>query len=257
MDTEPTTPTVLLSATLDTLRKAMEPESPCRIPADDALFFLWWCIDQQENLSADLAVLDENILYPLIEILSSLSAFSPDSQTRFLAFRLVATLVREHTGTSVAGQTLQFTLVKDLLSGSATPAFRTACIEIAKDVLIDQLERSEREPEYESIFLSARCMKELGPIVLAFDPPTLFEQEEVSPEQFVEDSQSDVLQKLNWYYFMLERDRDNKTGIRSTQLMQQANETFLTPLRSKLRSLGSSLSFLELRWLDQQTKRWD
>jgi len=66
-------PTFLLSTTLETIRRSLQPQTAYRLADDDILFFLWWCIQQQKD-SGDLeAGLEESKLYSLVEVNYSLS----------------------------------------------------------------------------------------------------------------------------------------------------------------------------------------
>jgi hypothetical protein len=65
-------PTFLLSTTLETIRRSLQPQTAYRLADDDILFFLWWCIQQQKD-SGDLeAGLEESKLYSLVEVNYSL-----------------------------------------------------------------------------------------------------------------------------------------------------------------------------------------
>ncbi|GAA5825274.1 hypothetical protein JCM5353_005935 [Sporobolomyces roseus] len=242
LDPSPERQRFLLSSVLDTISKSLDPGCPYKIAEDDILYYLWWCVSQPKTEEGVEEGYDEDILYSLIPILSSLSAFSPNPQTRFLSFQLLTTLVLSHTGTSPASEVTQLELLKDLISEEGTPSFKTACIGIVKEVLRGKFEKVDQDPEHHSIFLSNQCIEELGPLLLRFDPPRLLDNEELKPEVFVEENSRDVLQKLNWYYFVLQRDVKNKTGTRSPSSINTIDEHFILPLRSTLS-----------KWLDSAT----
>ncbi|GAA6023911.1 hypothetical protein JCM11491_002691 [Sporobolomyces phaffii] len=237
LDDSPATPSFLLSATLETVRRSLLPHTAYRLAEDDVLFFVWWCVDQQEKLG-DLAAagLGEETLYPLIEVTSSLAALSPNPKTRFLAFRLLATLVLHHCGTSTAAEVTQLALLKDLVTESATPAFRAACIGIVREVLDLKFETNSGSTT--SIFLSGALLDELEPALLRHAPRNLFEPG-ISPEAFLEEHERAVSQKLNFCFFLLTRDRENKTGVRSSSTLERIKVNLIDPL-------GTYLS----RWLD-------
>jgi hypothetical protein len=184
------------------------------------------------------------------QVLSSLSALSPNSQTRFLSFRLLATIVLKHTGTSRAAEVIQLALLKDLLTENGTPSFRTACIGIVKEVLNAKFENLQKvsflffsactsagtddlaqsqDSNFKSILLTSEFLDELGSTLLRFDPPTLFDDGEISPEQFVEEHQRDVSQKLNFYFFLVTKDQSNEVRRFHAFLVVRSRAHFLFP----------------------------
>ncbi|GAA5976314.1 hypothetical protein JCM5350_001418 [Sporobolomyces pararoseus] len=258
-------PSFLLSATLDTIRRSLEPQTAYRLSEDDILFFLWWCIDQEKKVGNGELGFDANSLYPLIEISSSLAALSPEPRTRFLAFRLLSTLVLEHCGTSPSSENLQLALLKQLLTQEdSIPSFRTACVGIAKEVLDAKFEDYQNgTTTTPGLFLSPQFINDLGPVLLRFDPPSLAETA-MSAEEFVEQHQRDVSQKLNFYYFLLTRDKENMTGARTLATLAHTQQQFLDPLRLLLSTwldhgstkLDPSIS-LELELLETSLSRVD
>ncbi|GAA5912032.1 uncharacterized protein JCM6883_007085 [Sporobolomyces salmoneus] len=229
----PATPTFLLSATLETIKRSLQPQTAYKIAEGDILFFLWWCIDQQAKSESQGAGFEENLLYSLVEVLSSLSALSPNPQTRFLAFRLLSRVILdlEQTGTPAQAEATQLALLKELLTDeNATPSFKTACIEIVKELIDSKLSQG---PTRTPILGTPRFLEEFESILFRFSPPDLLDTP-ISPQDFVEQHQRDVAQKLNFYYFLLTRDQENRTGIRSPLRINTTQNDFLDPLRRQL-----------------------
>ncbi|GAA5883155.1 hypothetical protein JCM16303_006117 [Sporobolomyces ruberrimus] len=229
------TPSFLLSAVLGTIQSSYGPFSPYKLAEDDILFFLWWCVDQQTKSEEEMAAgFEADAMFELVHVLTLLSAASPNPQTRFLAFRLLSTLVLDHTGASPGSDSVQMPLLKNLLTHIGTPATKTACLEIVKEVLARKLDESEKDPDFVSLFLTPDFIEEFGPIILRGVPPDIFKT--LSPDTFLAQFERDVSQKLNLYYFLLTRDKENKTGIRSTSTLQDTKEQFLDPLKKQLSS---------------------
>ncbi|GAA6063062.1 hypothetical protein JCM10212_003007 [Sporobolomyces blumeae] len=205
------------------------------IADDEVLFWLWWCLERREDglVSEQDDGLETDVLYPIIEIASSIAALSPFPRTRFLAFQLLTHLVRSHTGRATpSNEALQLDLLRELVTTYGTPSFQTACIGIVKDVLADKLERADKNPSSRSLFLSTRLVDEFGPVLLRAHCEAPLS--EVPLETFLRNHQRGIVQRLNWYYFVLERDCMNKTGIRSASTTNATESAFLSPLRTRV-----------------------
>ncbi|GAA5948335.1 hypothetical protein JCM3765_001376 [Sporobolomyces pararoseus] len=264
-DSTDSAPSFLLSAALDTIRRSLQPQTAYRLAEDDILFFLWWCVHQEKRVGVREEGLDVNLLYPLLEVCSSLSALSPEPRTRFLAFRLLSTLVLEHCGISPSSESVQLALLKELLTQeNSTPSFRTACIGVVKEVLDAKFEAYQKGTIHApGLFLCPQFINDLGTILLRPDPPSLFETT-ISAEEFFEHHQRDISQKLNFYYYLLTRDKENMTGIRASDALDLTQERFLDPLHAQLSKwlnanatkLDPSIS-LELELLETSLTRVD
>lgn len=119
--------------------------------------------------------------------------------------------------------------------------------------LTDEAHGEIQDPKFESIFLSNQCIEHLGPLLLRFDPPNLLNKEELKAEEFVEDKSKDVMQKLNWYYFMLQRDVKNKVcsfsslpSKRSLTSPPYHRPVFVHPLPSNRQTRPSSALYAQL-----------
>lgn len=120
----------------------------------EALFWAWWCVEGAIRGPGSTGVAEE-VLFPLIEVcpgfslslfhfkatltpaqpaqlLSTVSALSPDPATRFLAFRLLSTLVIDGT----AQEETQLMLLKDLVDDCPFEAMRVAALGLLQEVLL-------------------------------------------------------------------------------------------------------------------------
>ncbi|GAA5986598.1 hypothetical protein JCM11641_005162 [Rhodosporidiobolus odoratus] len=235
---------------------------PVKVAEDEMLLWMWWCVDKQ--IESGMGGFEEDVLFPLIEILSTLASLSPSAQTRFLAFRLVSRVVLKCVGSAGDGkgtdESTQLVLVKSLLTETPFPPLRVAAVGLVKEVLdekFQELEETSPPPPSSSLslFLTPLFLSELGPLLFCLDPPTTTASEtepgpdssttiaKLDPIEFVEQRFSVVMERLKLYYFVLLRDRRDQTGIATPSALTTYESTFLSPLRSSLHEwLAASLS---------------
>ncbi|GAA5900067.1 hypothetical protein JCM5296_002046 [Sporobolomyces johnsonii] len=235
-------PNDLLSTTMGLIRAPFQGEVAVQLGEDETLFWMWWCVEKQLQLTLDEGV-EETVLFPLVEILSSLSALSPVPQTRWLAFRLLSHLVVNGVGSpSYPGsEQTQLVLLKELVEECTFDPLRVAAVGLVKEVMMDKFQRAASDPAFTSLFLSPLFFQELAPTLFRFDPSDLLTNRlnDLSAEEFAEKHHRGVVQKLGLCYFLLVRDRENKTGIHSPSSLASTETYFLAPLRAQL-----------ARWLD-------
>lgn len=194
----------VLSATLETILRSLNPNGAHILAADDVLFLLSWTIkDHSKRVKVEQGGrvvapprggFEPRLVVPLVKvssslhelggkrtngfwggenpltfsltrtkkILSHLSALSPNDRIRFVAFRLLSTVVIEYCGggdvlhgssssspsEDEEEEATRLALVKSLVSkddhdddedGVSTPALRTASIAIVKELFDDML----------------------------------------------------------------------------------------------------------------------
>ncbi|GAA5847232.1 hypothetical protein JCM3766R1_005553 [Sporobolomyces carnicolor] len=280
----------VLSATLETILRSLNPNGAHILAADDVLFLLSWTIkDHSKRVKVEQGGrvvapprggFEPRLVVPLVKILSHLSALSPNDRIRFVAFRLLSTVVIEYCGGGDAlhgssssspsedeeEEATRLALVKSLVSkddhdddedGVSTPALRTASIAIVKELFDDMLgsletnSRSKRQAvdnvHLDELSRSSRpelWFRQLEPILFRLDDPSFAVRtsSNAAAADFIELGQHrDVSQKLNLYLFLLTRDRLDQTGVRSASSMRSIRNRFLEPLQKRLTIwLGSS-----------------
>ncbi|GAA5921093.1 hypothetical protein JCM3775_004088 [Rhodotorula graminis] len=217
----------LLAESLDVLRAA-QADPPLRLAEDEAMCWLWWCVEQQLELEKPYNV---DLLFDLVEIVTPLASLSTDPQTRFLAFRLLTRLVTTADGDTVDGEATQVNLLEQLVVDCPAPSLRAASVGIVKEVLLQKL---DLPPSSTSLFLSGTFFSSpLGNALLDLDPSGLA-VDALEPSAFVEQHRAGVMERLSLLFVLLKRDQQNRTGIADPSALANLRRRLLGPLRAQL-----------------------
>jgi hypothetical protein len=187
------------------------------------------------------------VVSPLAEVLPSLASIHPDPSTRFLAYRLLAMLLK------LAPPSIHFDILKDLASESEFPQMRTAAIGLVKEAVLESISRASLAST-SNPFVSPRFMKTFSPILFRPSPPDLFSSNP-SLAEFQDSSEPPRLaESIGLLYVLLRRDAENlvrvifditiapylfthQTGIHDE--FETVNSRLLKPIRSFLSSIQS------------------
>ncbi|GAA5837003.1 hypothetical protein JCM9279_007729 [Rhodotorula babjevae] len=217
----------LLVATLDIIR-ARQSDPLLRVADDETLFWLWWCVEQQLELEEPFG---NDLLFDLVEVVTPLASLSPNPQTRFLAFRLLARLVTTADGDTIAGEATQVNLLEQLVVDCPAPSLRAASVGLVKEVLLSKL---ELPPASSSLFLDGSFFSSpLGDALLLFDPPDVT-LDTLEATEFVEQHRAGVMERLSLLFVLLKRDQQNRTGIADPPVLANLRSRSLGPLRAQL-----------------------
>ncbi|PWN17908.1 hypothetical protein BCV69DRAFT_295575 [Microstroma glucosiphilum] len=104
---------------------------------DCALLYTMWCL---ECVSPGAAV-EEKVLLPLVQLLSTHAALSPLPSSRHIAFTLLRTLLLEHT----PDRQTQLDLFRDLIAESPFPQLKSASVAILRELVQSSRERETSE----------------------------------------------------------------------------------------------------------------
>ncbi|GAA6057076.1 hypothetical protein JCM3770_001446 [Rhodotorula araucariae] len=223
-------PDSLLSKTLGVLRTRQT--SPVfKVADDEALFWMWWCVEQ--HLEADSSrPLASDVLFDLVDLLTPLASGSPDAQTRFLAFRLIARLVLGATGgATLEGEGTQLSLLQQLAVDCPVESLRAASIGLVKEVLLTKLALPPSTP---SLFLSGVfSATPLGIALVQPDSSTLA-HDTLSADEFVERRRAETMERLSLLFVLLRRDVTNRTGLAAPTTLAALRASFLSPLRTRI-----------------------
>ncbi|GAA5902279.1 hypothetical protein JCM8208_007248 [Rhodotorula glutinis] len=224
---------VLLVESLDILR-AGRADPPLQLAEDEALFWLWWCVEQQLELEAPFV---DDLLFDLVEIVTPLASLSPDPQTRFLAFRLLARLVTTADGDTIDGEATQVNLLEQLVIDCPAPSLRAASVGLVKGVLLQKLELSPSSP---SVFLhGAFFSSALGDALLHLDPVDL-DLNVLESSAFIEQHRAGVMERLSLLFVLLKRDQQNRTGVANPSVLANMRSGLLDPIRAQLDKWSSA-----------------
>ncbi|GAA5886505.1 hypothetical protein JCM6882_001661 [Rhodosporidiobolus microsporus] len=253
-------PGELISTTLSVLKMPFE-SAMNRVGEDERLCWMWWCVERQVE-EGNGAGFEEEALFPLVELVSTLASLSPSPQTRYLSFRLLSRLILRcvpsssptSSSSSSSGSdqrdTIQMMLLKSLVSEEETPfeQLRVASVGLVKEVVGEKLrEADEASPDSQtppSLFLTPLFLSEfsspLFTLPFSLSPSASFSSSStaspkgLNAEEFVEQHYPATMERLGLYFFLLKRDRRNLTGISSPSHLLQHEASLLAPLRSQL-----------------------
>lgn len=137
--------------------------------------------------------------------MSTVAALSPDPSRRFLAFRLLTTLILQGT----EDEAIQLMLLKDLIEDCPYEPLRVAAIGILREVLVAKFAKEDDK----SIFVSPVLLDELGKTLLRFEPASLLDGDELGAEDFCEGGQAKAtMEKLTFLYFLLAKDKHDQVS---------------------------------------------
>lgn len=195
------------------------------VGVDEALFWTWWCVEAAVQAPGAHGV-DEGVLFTLVELLSTMASLSSSPSTRFLAFRLVSTLIVD----AAPQEETQLMLLKDLIEDCPFDPMRIAALSLLQEVLV----RKFQDPATFSLFTSPLLLRELGDSFLRCDALLVDSSAVVDRDDFMEHHQRLTVQKLALGYFLLVRDRDGTVGLRTPHILDEAKRQFWGPLRTQV-----------------------
>lgn len=197
-----------------------------RTAIDESLFIILSALypndvpDSQATQEWDTAT-----VLPLINALSMLACGHPDGQVRLIAFRAIGDLLFH------LPPILHIRVLHDLLIDAGLPHMRIAAVGLLKDAVIAALASSSSSL---NPFASPVMLQTFGSVVLRPDPPDLFSQP-ISMEEFDEmDEGKRLVECLSFYYVLILRDVDNRTGVRDSDQIRTVKGNLLKPLQAQL-----------------------
>ncbi|KAI0042820.1 hypothetical protein FA95DRAFT_1499530, partial [Auriscalpium vulgare] len=180
------------------------------------------------------AEVSADILIPLATVFPALCSAHPEPATRHLTFRLFGQLLR------LTPPPLRLQILADLLSPAedAFPQMRTAAVGLVKDAVLEALAVSPdatKTSALASVFGSPLLLQSIGRFVFRSDPADLFSSQPSMDEFQDSPEPARLAECLGFYYVLLLRDTDNRTGIRDPSSIRSIEASFLGPLRLMLR----------------------
>ncbi|SCZ97603.1 BZ3500_MvSof-1268-A1-R1_Chr4-3g07288 [Microbotryum saponariae] len=187
---------------------------------DEALFWLWWCV---QGAAQEGEVVDEEVVFPLVEVRPITSV----QGLRFIAFSLLTTLILDLVPTEAT----QILSLKDLIETCPYPSLRSASIGILRQVMLRKFDevdkvRNEIEQEKEGLWLSPLLLIEFEEL-FKIGPFDLDKSEEAD-----EDRTQTIHEQLLLLYLLLSRDETDRTGI--WKGFAKVEEDLLKPLRTRM-----------------------
>ncbi|CEG67175.1 hypothetical protein RMATCC62417_03642 [Rhizopus microsporus] len=156
----------------------------------------------------------------IFQVVASVASTCPDASIRFFAYHLVRKFL------AFGNEQVKVFLYQELLDGCPFPSMKTAAIGILKD----QIDQSFQDDK--SVFAS--------PLVIDVFFPLIFKVNKDWPQRPSEfwNDYSHVMQALNLYYYLLLKDKHNKTAIWTSQNINKMNKEYLTPIRHCLDTIS-------------------
>ncbi|GAA5858040.1 hypothetical protein JCM8547_006674 [Rhodosporidiobolus lusitaniae] len=249
-----------LGRTLGVLSMPHE-QAMLRVGEDERLSWVWRAVERVveekgKEGGAD-GGLEEQVTFPLVELLSTLASLSPSPTTRFLSFRLLSRLLlfalpsSPHSESDDNSDTFLLTMLKSLVS-EETPyeQLRTASVGLVKEAVEGKMKVLEENPTSQpSLLLSPLLLSELGSSLFSLPfplpPPSPSSSSAVPPlklDEFVSHYYGAVMERLGLYYFLLLRDKENRIGLSTSSVLTHYRSTFLSPLKALLADFLSSPS---------------
>ncbi|KAJ8587360.1 hypothetical protein M405DRAFT_821730 [Rhizopogon salebrosus TDB-379] len=211
------------------------------IALDESLFLIFHRIIQ-DRAQADLPL---ELATSLCVVLPALASTHLDPFVRHFSLRLIALILAQ------LPPMLRQQILVTLTSDTEFPQMRAASIGLLKGFVLEALQIPLSSGE-RNIFASPLLMKSFGPILFRTMPfdylSTINTAEDI--EKSLEFSR--IAEVLSFYYVLLQRDKDNKTGIRDADNIASVESSLLRPLRSFLEKWSNAeakpiLSVISLR----------
>lgn len=199
---------------------------------DESLFLIFRCVTQDRthhDFPPDLAT-------SLCIVLPALASTHLDPFIRHFSLRLIALILARLP--SMSQQQILMTLASD----AELPQMRAAAIGLLKEFVLEALQFPALSGE-QNVFASPLLIRSFGPILFRTMPPDYFSEVQVAGDIEKSLEPSRIAEVLSFYYVLLQRDKDNKTGIRDPDNIASVESSLLRPLRS----------FLE-KWLDAEAE---
>ncbi|KAF9652722.1 hypothetical protein BDM02DRAFT_3183407 [Thelephora ganbajun] len=200
---------------------------------DEASAFLLIHISAITRTKPHPPVLPFDFMIKFSLVLPSLMGVHPDPPTRHMLFRLTALTL------SLTEPSLRVQILMDMLTDPThSPQTRIAAISLVKENVLHTLSGTNILPvlsPLEDIFGTSWFLEILGPVLFRHNPHDLFDNPNFDPDEFLHSSEPNrLIECLAFYYVLIQRDTENRTGIRDRVRVADTEHKFLRPIRSFL-----------------------
>lgn len=196
---------------------------------DESLFLIFRCVTQdrtQPDFPPHLAT-------SLCVVLPALASTHLDPFIRHFSLRLIALILAR------LPSLLQQQILMTLASGAELPQMRAAAIGLLKEFVLEALQITAL-PSKQNVFASPLLITSFGPILFRTMPSDYLSTVQVADDIEKSLEPSRIAEVLSFYYVLLQRDKDNKTGIRDPDNIASVESSLLRPLRSFLEKWSNS-----------------
>ncbi|KAI0659261.1 hypothetical protein C8Q70DRAFT_916042 [Cubamyces menziesii] len=174
--------------------------------------------------------LDTDLIIPLAHLLPHLASNHSEPDIRHYTFRILSLVL------GLAPPPVRFGLLKDLLADEdMPPQMRIAAIGLLKEAVLEAL-----SGQGQNIFASRHLLATFGPLVLRPVPFGSFDT--VTLDEFLDSPEPlRLVECLGFYYVLLQRDQNNRTGVRDTDALRNVQKELLIPLKTRVNSWAPEL----------------
>jgi len=167
-------------------------------------------------------------IIPLVGVLGPLAGSHPDSPIRHIVFRLLSIALQ------LAPSPTRLVLLQDLLRApSLTRHMNVAAIGLVREAVMEALAAPDQS--IPNPFASPTLLRDIGPAIFSLEHSDAFSSCEIPLVDFMGDSEAlRLIEGLTLLYLLLQRDVNNKTGIRSALELGLISKRYLDPLQSQV-----------------------
>ncbi|CAG8551067.1 12739_t:CDS:10 [Funneliformis caledonium] len=200
--------------------------------ADKTLLVLLYLTERNEentissdHLEAKLSN-DGTTITHLYQFISVFASTSPDETLRFISFKLLSRLI------TLCKDDARIFLLRELLTNCPFETMKSAAIEIVKENVAQGLDKAYESKSNDkstiSVFASRFIIETFFPHILRFESPSILENEKEFSEKY-----SFIMQGLNFYLFLLMRDKENLTGVWNNKQIIETNKEYIEPIKKQ------------------------
>ncbi|CAG8581563.1 15889_t:CDS:10 [Funneliformis mosseae] len=200
--------------------------------ADKTLLVLLYLTERNEentissdHLEAKLSN-DGTTITHLYQFISVFASTSPDETLRFISFKLLSRLI------TLCKDDARIFLLRELLTNCPFETMKSAAIEIVKENVAQGLNKAYESKSNDkstiSVFASRFIIETFFPHILRFESPSILENEKEFSEKY-----SFIMQGLNFYLFLLMRDKENLTGVWNNKQISETNKEYIEPIKKQ------------------------
>ncbi|KIJ63117.1 hypothetical protein HYDPIDRAFT_29806 [Hydnomerulius pinastri MD-312] len=216
------TPPATLSPTiLSELHPLLLVSLQMNVAFDESLFLLFRILTQ-ENTS-----MPPEIGESLCTVLPALASTHLDPFIRQFTLRLVSLIL------SRLPSIPRLEILRKLTADEDFPQIRGPAIGLLKEAVLEALtlpaDYADSNP-----FASQHVFRAFGNVLFKTDPPDFFAATKTREELESSLELLRISDCLSFYYVLLQRDRENKTGVRDADQITNVESSFLQPLRQSL-----------------------
>ncbi|KAH9896973.1 hypothetical protein C8Q73DRAFT_687966 [Cubamyces lactineus] len=174
--------------------------------------------------------LDTDLIVPLAHLLPYLASNHSEPDIRHYTFRTLSLVL------GLSPPPVRFGLLKDMLADEELPPqMGIAAIGLLKEAVLEAI-----SGQGQNIFASRYLLAAFGPLVLR--PAPLESHEAITLDEFLGSPEPlRLVECLGFYYVLLQRDQNNRTGVRDTDALRNVQKELLDPLKARVSSWASEL----------------